>query len=89
MIRAKVQKDPVQDFSLFLLLCLTSFRKVLCRTVINYSVSENLTRQIYNLFQDLWNGFIIQEGGEGVQSLFDAMAVQTVTLLAMLKNVEH
>ena len=30
-----------------------------------------VTRQIYNLFQDLWNGLIIQEGGLGVQSLFD------------------
>ena len=41
------------------------------------------TRQVYNLFQDLWNRFINIGGGVGVQISFDAIAVPTVTLLAM------
>ena len=41
------------------------------------------TRQVYNLFQVLWNGVIVKGGGVGVQSPFDAIAVQRVTLIAL------
>ena len=34
-------------------------------------------RQFYNLFQDLWNKFIILGAGERVQSPFGAKAFQT------------
>ena len=46
--------------------------------VLKKLVTSITRRQFYNLFQDLWNGFIILEGGVGVQILFDAMGVQTV-----------
>ena len=36
-----------------------------------------MTRQVYKLFQDLWNRFIILEGGERVLSLKSAKALQT------------
>ena len=35
------------------------------------------TRQVYNLFQDLWNEFIILKGGQRVKNPFGAKALQT------------
>ena len=51
--------------------------------ILHLYLLQTETRQVYNLFQALWNGFIIKGVRVGVQSLFDAIAVQTVTLLAV------
>ena len=40
-------------------------------------IKLTITRQVYNLFQDVQNRFIILEGGQRVESPSDAKALQT------------
>ena len=52
------------------------------KTDLESNFSESfVTRQVYNLFQDLWNRFIILEGGQRVQNPFVAKALQATGLV--------